>query len=72
MAPGLVETRFLEGLIAERVEKIKEATPMRRLGKAEEVASLVLYPVSREAVFITGQTISPDGGYSMGAVSLSS
>ncbi len=45
---------------------------MRRLGKAEEVASLVLHLASREAGFITGQTISPDSGYSMGAVSLSS
>ena len=63
VAPGFVETGFLEGLGAERVQKIKEATPLGRLGKAEEVASLVLYLVSQEAGFITGQTISVHGGY---------
>jgi 3-oxoacyl-[acyl-carrier protein] reductase len=36
--------------------------PLKRLGKPEEVASTVLYLASDDAAFITGQSISVDGG----------
>jgi 2-hydroxycyclohexanecarboxyl-CoA dehydrogenase len=46
-------------------EKMAKAYPLRRLGKAEDVASAVLFLASDAASWITGQAISVDGGYAM-------
>lgn len=59
VAPGLIET----DMIADApVDEIKKQIPMRRLGKAEEVASLVAFLASEEASYITGQVIGINGG----------
>jgi len=49
----------------EAVEKVIRGIPLRRLGTAEDVANAVLFLSSDRASFITGQTISVDGGYAM-------
>jgi 2-hydroxycyclohexanecarboxyl-CoA dehydrogenase len=46
-------------------EKMAKAYPLRRLGRAEDVASAVLFLASEAAGWITGQAISVDGGYAM-------
>lgn len=46
-------------------EKAAKAYPLRRLGKAEDVASMVVFLASDKASFVTGQTISVSGGYTM-------
>lgn len=46
-------------------EKIKKAYPLRRLGTSEDIANAVLFMSSDVSNFITGQTISVSGGYSM-------
>jgi 2-hydroxycyclohexanecarboxyl-CoA dehydrogenase len=46
-------------------ERIAKNYPLRRIGRAEEVASAVVYLASDAASFITGQTLSVSGGYSM-------
>jgi 2-hydroxycyclohexanecarboxyl-CoA dehydrogenase len=50
---------------AEMRERIAKNYPLRRIGRAEEVASAVVYLASDAASFITGQTLSVSGGYSM-------
>jgi 3-oxoacyl-[acyl-carrier protein] reductase len=42
---------------------IKSLVPLKRLGKAEEVASMVAFVASPEASFVTGAALSVDGGY---------
>jgi 3-oxoacyl-[acyl-carrier protein] reductase len=59
VAPGIIETDMLEGL---PLDELKKLIPMRRLGQAKEVASLVAYLMSEEAAYITRQVISINGG----------
>lgn len=49
----------------EIVEKITSQIPLLRIGKPEEVASLVTYLASEEAGYITGEVIRVDGGMAM-------
>jgi 2-hydroxycyclohexanecarboxyl-CoA dehydrogenase len=49
----------------EAQEKAAKAYPLRRLGKPEDIAHVVVFLASDAASFITGQTISVSGGYTM-------
>ena len=46
-------------------KNVIETIPLKRLGRPEDVAELVLFLASEEASYITGQTISIDGGLLM-------
>jgi 2-keto-3-deoxy-L-fuconate dehydrogenase len=71
ICPGTVETPFVEGYLdkyhAHEKEKIREELkarqPMGRLGRPEEVASMVRYLSSPEAAFISGSLFPLDGGW---------
>jgi len=58
--PGFIDTPILEG--APR-EALAATVPMKRLGKPEEIASMVTYLLSDEASFITGAEFAVDGGF---------
>ena len=62
IAPGLIETDMIKGIIPEMYEKIVENIPMNRVGKPEEIAALALFLLSEEAGYITKQVISVNGG----------
>jgi NAD(P)-dependent dehydrogenase (short-subunit alcohol dehydrogenase family) len=65
VAPGFIATPMVESLMGEQRDRvIEQRVPLRRHGKAEEVAYAVLFLASDEASFITGQTICVDGGLS--------
>jgi NAD(P)-dependent dehydrogenase (short-subunit alcohol dehydrogenase family) len=49
---------------AARMRQIEAATPMKRLGQPEEIASVVAFLASTEASYITGQDIPVNGGIS--------
>ena len=55
-------TSFIDG---ESEDKIINQIPLNRLGNSEDVAKLVMFLASDEASYITGQTISIDGGLLM-------
>ena len=59
IAPGLVETEMLAGA---PVDELRKLVPMQRLGRPDEIASLVVYLFSEGAGYITGQVISVNGG----------
>ncbi len=59
VAPGIIETDMTSDMDP---AMIKQMVPLRRAGKAEEVASLVAFLVSAEAAYITRQVISINGG----------
>ena len=49
----------------ETLERVKRAYPLRRMGTSQEVANAVVFLASDAASFITGQTLSVSGGYTM-------
>jgi NAD(P)-dependent dehydrogenase (short-subunit alcohol dehydrogenase family) len=66
VAPGFIATPMVQPIMGEKRERgIEERVPMRRHGKAEEIAYAVLFLASDEASYITGQTICVDGGMSV-------
>ncbi|AXI08509.1 short-chain dehydrogenase [Oceanobacillus zhaokaii] len=60
LCPGFIETPILGE--TDR-EFLTNATPMKRLGKAEEIAKAVLFMASDDSSFMTGNFIIVDGGY---------
>ena len=63
VAPGYIETPMLEGLPEGFADFIIKKTPLKRLGKPEEIGALVAFLASPEADFFTGQVFSPNGGF---------
>lgn len=63
VAPGVIDTDMNLALSDEDKNTLASQTPLCRLGRAEEVADTVYFLASAEADFITGQTISPNGGF---------
>ncbi len=71
VCPGTVQTPFVEGYLEKFHKHNKEETradlrarqPIGRLGKPEEVASLVRYLASDEAAFVSGSLVTIDGGW---------
>jgi len=62
IAPGFIDTPMTEKLQEKEKEMFTPQIPLGRMGKSEEVASLVAYLASDEANYITGEVIKIDGG----------
>ncbi|VVB85282.1 L-rhamnose 1-dehydrogenase (NADP(+)) [uncultured archaeon] len=62
IAPGFIETDMVKGVSGEVMEKILAQIPLRRLGRASEVAGTVAYLTSQDGDYITGQVIDINGG----------
>ena len=65
IAPGYIDTDMVAAVPPEVLDKIKSRIPVGRLGKAEEIARGVLFLVADDAGFITGSTMSINGGQHM-------
>lgn len=66
IAPGFIETDMTSVVPEQALVKVREATPVGRLGKPEEIAQAVVFLASPMAAFITGEVINVNGGYYMG------
>ena len=62
VAPGLIHTDMTKDMSDEMRERIVNGTPVRRIGKPEDVANLTYFLLSDAASFITGQTYVTSGG----------
>ncbi|HEB31851.1 MAG TPA: SDR family oxidoreductase [Spirochaetes bacterium] len=64
ISPGVINTEMVAPLISdpETMKTILEATPLGRVGEPEEVAMLALFLASDASNYITGQTVTIDGG----------
>jgi acetoacetyl-CoA reductase len=65
IAPGYIDTDMVAAVPAEVLEKIKSRIPVGRLGQASEIARGVLFLVADDAGFVTGSTMSINGGQHM-------
>ena len=65
VAPGYVDTEMVRAVPKDVLEKIVARIPVGRLGKAEDIARTVLFLVADDAGFITGSTLSVNGGQHM-------
>ena len=63
VAPGVIQTDMLSSLPPEALPQLAEETPLRRLGKPEDVAAAISYLASDDASFVTGQVLTVDGGF---------
>ncbi|MGD9874700.1 MAG: 3-oxoacyl-[acyl-carrier-protein] reductase [Kiritimatiellia bacterium] len=65
VAPGFIETKMTEKLTPEVQQKMLEAIPMKRFGKPEDIANVVLFLASEDSAYVTGQTLTVAGGMVM-------
>ncbi len=62
IAPGYIDTPMTQALSEEIRKAIVDATPLRRMGAAEDVAGAVVFLASSQARFVTGVVLPVDGG----------
>jgi NAD(P)-dependent dehydrogenase (short-subunit alcohol dehydrogenase family) len=65
VAPGFIETDMTGAVPPEIMQRVIEGIPMRRLGRPEEVARVVLFLAEPASGYITGQVYSINGGLNM-------
>lgn len=70
VCPGIIDTpmhRRLRGLIGDEMydEVLKKRVHTRRAGRPDEIAQSIVFLCSDEASYITGTTLSPDGGFTL-------
>lgn len=63
IAPGVIQTDMLNSIGEETLEMLREETPLMRLGTPEDIANCAMYLGGDKSDFITGQIISPNGGF---------
>ena len=68
VAPGFVETDMTAAVRNAAGDQIKKRIPVRRLGQPQDIANAVLFLVSDEAAYITGQILRVDGGLTLGGM----
>ena len=65
VAPGYIQSPMTDALADEVKNEIIKKVPLKRIGKASEVAHACTFLASEEASYITGQTIHVNGGMAM-------
>ncbi len=63
VAPGVVSTDMNAALSGETMEWLREETPLGMIGAPEQIAEAIFFLASDRANFITGQVLSPNGGF---------
>ncbi|RUA21995.1 SDR family oxidoreductase [Billgrantia gudaonensis] len=62
ISPGLIDTRMMESLDAAKRQAMIGTTPLQRLGRPDEIASVVDFLCSDAASFMTGESLQVNGG----------
>jgi NAD(P)-dependent dehydrogenase (short-subunit alcohol dehydrogenase family) len=65
VCPGITDTPMLHGMAGDHTTELAAGTPMRRIGKPEEIANAVTWLLSDAASFVTGVVMPVDGGLAL-------
>ncbi|MDZ4306773.1 3-oxoacyl-ACP reductase FabG [Allopontixanthobacter sp.] len=65
VAPGFIRTAMTDQLPEAQKDALNSRIPMGRMGEGEDIGSAVTYLASREAAYVTGQTLHVNGGMAM-------
>jgi NAD(P)-dependent dehydrogenase (short-subunit alcohol dehydrogenase family) len=70
VSPGIIATPMAAGVLASETTALPFArqTPLQRIGQPEDVADVVLWLLSDDARFVTGQSLLVDGGFTLGGL----
>ena len=63
IAPGVIQTDMLNNISIDTLEMLREETPLMKLGTPDDIAKCALFLASDGGDFLTGQVISPNGGF---------
>lgn len=63
VAPGVIDTEMNSTLDEQTIAGLKDETPLCKIGSPMDIANTILFLASDRASFITGQVISPNGGF---------
>ena len=63
VAPGVIQTDMLNTFSKEDLDALTEETPLGKIGNPDDIAAAVSYFASNQSDFITGQILSPNGGF---------
>ncbi len=63
IAPGIIETDMIESLTKKEKESLRDQTVLGRFGTCGDIANCVMFLASDDSAYLTGQIISPNGGY---------
>jgi 3-oxoacyl-[acyl-carrier protein] reductase len=66
VAPAVVKTQFARALYEGREEQVARSYPLKRLGVPDDIGSVVAFLLSDDAAWVTGQTLTVDGGLLLG------
>jgi 3-oxoacyl-[acyl-carrier protein] reductase len=62
ICPGIIDSAMARRIPEPVISRLVAATPLRRLGRVEEIASTAVYLACDDSSFVTGQCLSPNGG----------
>jgi 3-oxoacyl-[acyl-carrier protein] reductase len=62
LLPGIIESDMTDAIPAEALKALRKQIPLRRLGKANEVARAAVFMIGDDSRYMTGQTLILDGG----------
>ena len=63
ISPGVINTKLLSDFKMEAIKKIESRIPLQRIGTTEQIADAVLFLCNAKSEYITGATLSVDGGF---------
>ena len=63
VAPGVIATQMTAELNGDTIQSLKDETPLGIIGTPEDAAQAIFFLASDKAKYVTGQVLSPNGGF---------